>query len=550
MKNLLQNVELTSGHEQLEDFLDNASVGIHWVDESGTIVYANKAELSLLGYTAEEYIGHKIAEFHADQPVIETIFSKLLSRDPLNNHEARLRCKDGSIREVLISSNVYWQDDKFIHTRCFTRDITGRKKIEKLLRFLNRASEELTMLDTQEALDKIVKFIVPEYADWFTIDILKDGKVELAKLAHADPDKIGWAFKYREQNPVDLNDETYGSLGYVVKTKQAVLFSDITDEMVRASAKSPEELEILTNLTLKSAMVAPMIIKGEVTGAVSFLSSTDSKRYDEEDLNFARDFANRIALTLENGRLYEEAKKDIERRIELDRIKDEFLSMASHELKTPVTSLKAFTQVLQMTFEKEQNQKAVDLLSKMNKQIDKLNRLIFDLLDITKVDKGELKFDIEEFDFKKLVDEIIEEMQRTSQTHTIKVVQSDPATIEGDRNRIGQVITNLVSNGIKYSPNESEIIVSYSAGNESIKFCVQDFGIGIPGDEHSKIFSRFFRAHGKNKHNTFPGLGLGLYISSQIIKKHSGNMEFSSEEDKGSSFCFTLPIKQSSKKEK
>ena len=541
MKNHLQNVDLASGHEQLEEFLDNASVGIHWVDETGTIVYANKAELSLLGYTPEEYIGHKIAEFHADQPVIQTIFSKLLNKEQLHNHEARLCCKDGSIREVLISSNVYWQEDKFIHTRCFTRDITERKKIEKLLRFLNKASEELTMLDTQEALDKIVKFIVPEYADWFTVDIIKDGKVELAKLAHADADKVGWAFKYRQQNPVDLNDENYGSLGYVVKNKEAVLFPDITDEMIEASAKSPEELEILRNLTLRSAMVAPMIIKGEIMGAVSFLSCSTSKRYDEDDLNFARDFSNRIALTLENGRLYEEAKKDIERRIELDRLKDEFLSMASHELKTPVTSLKAFTQVLQMTFEKEKNYKAADLLSKMNKQIDKLNRLIVDLLDITKANKGELKFDIEDFNFNKLVEEIVEEMQRTTGTHTIKMELAGSEIIKGDRNRIGQVITNLISNAVKYSPNAYVIVVESSVDGNNVKLCVKDHGIGIPAEEQSKIFNRFYRAHGKNKHSTFPGLGLGLYISSEIIKKHSGDINFASEEDKGSTFCFTLP---------
>lgn len=545
MKNLLQDVELTSGHEQLEDFLDNASVGIHLVDENGTIVYANKAELNLLGYTADEYIGRNITEFHADAPVIQDIFSKLMNHEQLNNHEARLRCKDGSIREVLINSNVYWQQDKFVHTRCFTRDITSRKKIEKLLRFLNKASEELTMLDTQKALDQIVKFIVPEYADWFTIDILKGDKFELAKLAHADPDKIIWAKKYREQNPVDLKDETYGSMGYILKTKEAVLFSDITDEMIAASAKNAAELEILKNLTLKSAMVAPMITKGEIIGVISFLSSNSFNRYDEADLNFAKDFSNRIALTLENSRLYEEAKKDIERRIELDRIKDEFVSMASHELKTPVTSLKAFTQVLQMTFEKEENFKAADLLSKMNNQIDKLNHLIVDLLDITKVDKGEMIFDFEEFDFNKLVEVITEEVQRTTQTHCIKLHLLPAGIIMGDENRIGQVITNLITNAIKYSPASSEVIVESTADNQNVKLCVKDFGIGIPQDEQSKIFNRFHRVHGKNKHNTFPGLGLGLYISSQIIKKHTGTLMFDSIEDQGSTFCFTLPRKPS-----
>jgi PAS domain S-box-containing protein len=541
MKDISPGAAFNKGHEELEEFLNNATVGIHWVDESGTIVYANKAELELLGYTADEYIGHKISEFHADQPVIEAIFSKLLTHEQLNNYEARLRCKDGSIREVLISSNVYWQGDKFIHTRCFTRDITPRKKVEKLLRFLNKASEELaTTLDTQEALDKITNFIVPDYADWFSIDIVRNNTAELVKLAHADPDKMEWAKKYRENNPTDLQNDRYASIGYVVKTKEAVLIADITDEMMEASAKDAEQLQILKNLSLKSAMVTPMIIKGEIMGVVTFISNTSCK-YDQHDLNFAKDFANRIALTLENSRLYEEVKKDVERRIELDRIKDEFLSMASHELKTPVTSLKAFTQILQMTFEKEENAKAVDLLSKMDKQVDKLNRLIVDLLDITKVDKGELIFEAEDFNFDQLAQEIVEEMQRTTKTHSIKVHVGADVIVNGDRNRVGQVITNFISNAIKYSPDATEIVVQSSVENEQVKFCVKDFGLGIPADEQSKIFTRFFRAHSKSKHNTFPGLGLGLYISSEIIKKHSGTISFESVEGEGSTFCFELP---------
>lgn len=543
MKVLYQQDAGINSFETLEEFLDNATVGIHLVDADGIILYANKAELELLGYTKEEYIGRSITEFHADKESIENIFSRLSSKEQLNNHEARLRCKDGSIRHVLISSNVYWNDNKFIHTRCFTRDISGNKKTEKLLIFLNKASEELTTtLDTQEALDKIVKFIVPEYADWFTIDVLKDDNtVELLQMAHADPSKIEWARKYREQNPVDLADLTYGSIGYVLATGEATLFSKITDEMIEAAAKSEVELEILRNLSLKSAMTVPMRYKGKIIGIVSFLSSNVNNSYDEHDLNFAKDFANRIALTLENSRLYEEVKKDVERRIELDRIKDEFLSMASHELKTPVTSLKAFTQVLQMNFQKEQNTKAVDLLSKMNRQVDKLNRLIVDLLDITKVDKGELKFDEMDFDFNELAEEIVEEMQRTTQTHTIKLQLDQTIKIKGDRNRIGQVITNFLSNAIKYSPNAEEIIVRSSVDEKSVHFCVVDFGIGIPKEDQSNIFTRFYRVSGKNHQNTFPGLGLGLYISSEIIKKHSGTLNFSSDEEKGSEFCFMLP---------
>ena len=124
----------------LADFFENAAVGLHWVGPDGTIIRANRAELELLGYAKEEYIGRNIAEFHADPPVIEDILQKLSCGDTLHNYEARLRCKNGSIRNVLISSNVLWEDGKFVHTRCFTRDITELKRIRKRRSMRRRGS--------------------------------------------------------------------------------------------------------------------------------------------------------------------------------------------------------------------------------------------------------------------------------------------------------------------------------------------------------------------------------------------------------------------------
>ena len=120
----------------MRDFVENADVGMHRVGADGTILWANRAELDMLGVTAEEYIGHHIAEFHADKPVIEDILDRLAKAETLRNYEARLRCKDGAIREVLINSNVLWENDKFIHTRCVTRDITDRKRVEERARTL------------------------------------------------------------------------------------------------------------------------------------------------------------------------------------------------------------------------------------------------------------------------------------------------------------------------------------------------------------------------------------------------------------------------------
>lgn len=140
------------------------------------------------------------------------------------------------------------------------------------------------------------------------------------------------------------------------------------------------------------------------------------------------------------------------------------------------------------------------------------------------------------------LDKLQDLLDALGEAHTINYKLADSAIITGDRNCIGQVITNLMSNAIKYSPGADEILVSCAIIKENVKICVEDFGFGIPSNYQSKIFERFFRANHDSKQNTFPGLGLGLYISSQIIKKHAGNIEFHSVDNIGSTFCFTLPL--------
>jgi len=239
--------------------------------------------------------------------------------------------------------------------------------------------------------------------------------------------------------------------------------------------------------------------------------------------------------------------RDINKRRELEIQKDEFIGIASHELKTPVTSIKGYTQVLQNRFQKEGNIKAVELLARMDGQVNKLTSLIGDLLDSTKIEGGKLQFHEGYFDFSELVIDIIDEMQQTTTKHTLIKKLAPTKTVYGDRDRIGQVITNFISNAIKYSPHSKKIVITTLGDKESVTLRVQDFGVGVPKEKQKKVFDRFFRVSGLNQ-DTYAGLGLGLYIAGEIVKRHSGRIWVESSGKKGSTFCFSLPIKKGMRK--
>lgn len=239
--------------------------------------------------------------------------------------------------------------------------------------------------------------------------------------------------------------------------------------------------------------------------------------------------------------------RDVSARMELEAQKDDFIGIASHELKTPVTSIKAYTQILQKRFEKYGDETAIQNLAKMSLQINKLNTLIGDLLDVTKIETGKIVFNEVMFDFDDLMKETLEDVQLTSDKHNIKLSGALKMQVYADRERIGLVLVNLLTNAIKYSPRAKEVIVHLSKDKSSVFVSVQDFGIGIPEESLHTVFDRFFRVK-TPKGDTFPGLGLGLYISAEIIKRHEGKMWIKSKVGKGSIFYFSIPIKRKNKK--
>ena len=220
--------------------------------------------------------------------------------------------------------------------------------------------------------------------------------------------------------------------------------------------------------------------------------------------------------------------------------KDEFIAITSHELKTPLTSLKAFNQVIQIRMKKFDQADALDIADKMSIQIDRLNNLINDLLAISLLDTGKLKINKSRFDFDEFVYSSIENMKLIHPGFRLVVEGRTGKKIYADRDRLEQVVINLISNAIKYSPRSKKVLIKLECDETSVMVHVKDYGIGIPKSDQSKIFERFYRVE-RPLHEGASGFGLGLYIASEALKKQKGRLWVDSKVGKGSTFSFMLP---------
>lgn len=235
--------------------------------------------------------------------------------------------------------------------------------------------------------------------------------------------------------------------------------------------------------------------------------------------------------------------RDITEHKLLEQRKDEFIAMASHELKTPLTSLKLFMGVLQRRFKKQGEVQYLEQLRKIDTQVNTLTELINDMLDVSRIQVGKLVMRVEQFNLSQLIRETAENMQGTLNTHEIRIEVEEDVEVSGDQERIGQVLINLLTNAIKYSPQANLLIVRLTKNQEDAIVSVQDFGIGIDKAHQQKIFERFYQVTGPLE-KTFPGLGIGLYISNEIIKRHHGQMWVESEKGHGATFSFTIPLRK------
>lgn len=637
--------QLQESLEQLTDFFQNATIGLHWVGPDGLILDANQAELDLLGYEREEYVGHSIRDFHADEDVIDDILTRLQTGENLRDCPARLRCKDGTIREVLLDSSVMWKDGEFVHTRCFTRDVTDRNRAEAKLReqeqrtrnvlesitdaffavdsewrftYVNSQAERLLGGKASDLLGRVIwneypglngsaferayreaaerlatRSVTSYYADhdrWYeahaypTTDgisvyfrdvserkrneaILAAQKRALELLVNGAPlsdvldalcEVIEGHGRQRLIATVLLVDDdgrlrstagrrapaaytdaidgvpigpTVGSCGTAAYRREQVIVSDIATDPLWEGYR-----ELALENGLKACWSTPIFSSAnQVLGTFAVYTGHPSYPTSSQ-LSLIEVLARTAGIAIERRR-DEEALRVADRR------KDEFLATLAHELRNPLAPIRTGLEVMKLS--QDDPETIEEIRETMERQTQQLITLVDDLLDVSRITRG--KFDLKKCDITlaSVIQSALEASQPfiTEAGHELSVsIPDTPIHLNADPHRLAQVVSNLLNNAAKYTPNGGHISLTVTTSNDSAIVSVTDTGIGIPVDMQQSIFEMFTQIdHLADK--AYAGLGIGLTLVRSLVEMHEGEITVESQgHNQGSTFNVRLPL--------
>jgi signal transduction histidine kinase len=414
--------------------------------------------------------------------------------------------------------------------------------------FLAEASQVLaSSLEYETTLQSIVQLATPTLADVCIVDVLEpDGSVRRVASAHADPVVDEWLRSLRQNPPLDLDGSH--PTARTLRTGEASFYPDLRwapltatgAQLVSADPDIVAPPSIADTLVFTSGLVVPLIARTGLLGALTCLT-TGERHLSAADLSLAEDLGRRCALAMDNARLYREARDAIS-------VRDEFLSVAAHELKTPLTSLRGYAQLLVRDFERSSAvdpQRSKRSASTILLQADKLSRLIAQLLDVSRIQAGKLAIDSKLTNLAELLCQAVDGVRSQTPQHTFSV-KADPVEATVDPLRLEQVVANLLDNAIKYSPDGGQIDVELREGQGgSATIAVRDRGLGIPIDDREHIFDRFYQGHDRTSLTGIAGMGLGLYISRQIIELHGGTIRAEFPAGGGTRFVVRVPAEAS-----
>jgi PAS domain S-box-containing protein len=562
--------QLRDNQRQLELALEAAGMGAwSWNIQTGEVSWSPSLE-PLHGFAPGTF-GGTYSDFDAlvhpeDRRRVDEAVARTLATGEPYRVEFRVVWRDGSVHWIAGRGQVVY-DEGGAPLRLFGLGISidARKQAEEerailfanerrareqaeaandRLAFLTEATTALAAsLDYETTLASIVRLALDYFADWCSIYLVDEaGARSWAASLTRDPAKQHYVEELHHDYPPERLPSTLVSR--VLTSGEPGLVPVVDEAFMYAVAVDERHVEIFKAIGPSSYMVVPLLLHGATRGVLVLAITGSGRVYDEADLALAQELARRAVVAIEQARLYsaeQRARAEAEQAV---RARDVFISVAAHELRTPLTALLGQVQLLQRRAAREnhlipRDQQTIETVAAQARRLD---TLVLAMLDVARIEQGQLRLDLATLDLRELARRVVAEVQPTLERHTIGYAAPDaPAPVRGDALRLEQVVQNLLGNAVKYSPGGGQIHLRLELLGDEVAFSVRDEGMGIPAGALPSLFERFFRAENVDNRK-ISGLGIGLYVVREIVARHGGAIDVQSTEGQGSTFTIRLPL--------
>lgn len=543
---------------QLAAIFETSPVGLAFLDAEQRFVAINPALAEINGLSPSEHVGQRVAEVFADSDanfvaLCEQIYA---TGQPFVSQSLPVYAPGRRDRSPGYY-NVYYlptvdANGQVESLLAYVLDVTERFRLEESQRFLAEASKVLVLsLDYQTTLANIAQLTIPQLADWCTVHMVDEtGTTRPLAITHGDPQKIAWAEELQRRYPYDPNNPR--GVPQVIRTGRSELYTEISEELLLASARDPEHLKLLQEVGFSSVIIVPLQAQGRILGAISLIAAESGRRYDAVDLALAEELGRRAAFAVDHAQLYAAAQRDRanseaarEAAEAANRVKDEFLAVLSHELRSPLNPILGWAKLLRTrSFDAATTERALETIDR-NAKLQA--QLIEDLLDVSRILQGKLSLQVGAVDLTQAIAAALETVRLAAQAKDIQIhthFAEGVNRVAGDASRLQQVIWNLLTNAVKFTPVQGQVDIYLTQVESEAEIQIRDSGKGISPEFLPYVFD-YFRQEDGTITRQFGGLGLGLAIVRHLVEAHGGTIRaVSLGENQGATFIIRLPLSQ------
>ena len=503
-------------------------------DLRGNITYWNEAAEEMWGWKAAEVLGRHVVDVapaESVRPRAAAILAGVAAGERWVGEFLAVH-RDG--REIPIILNLGPLQDAAGHgvgTVAVCSDITAQKRAEEVQRFLAEAGSILALsLDHEKILASLARLAVPTLADWCFVDVVDgDGSIRRVASAHADPEKDALARELM-RHPRCPSGPTVSAR--VIRSGQTWWMPEITDASLAQMSAHPEHLRILRALGLQSGIAVPLVARGRTLGVLRFATCRGGRRYGPDDVRLTEELARRVALAIDNARLYDQAQSALAAR-------ERVLRVVSHDLRNPLSAVLAHADILLAAPDAPEEARR-QWAGTIRGAAGQMARMIGDLLDASQLEDGRLSVEPGVHAPRPLAVEAVQMLRPLAAERDLRLSHDAPddlPAVRADRERILQVLSNLLGNAIRFTPPGGAVTLSVRAADGEVRFTVADTGPGIAADEAERIFEPFWRGADAAR----DGLGLGLSIARGLVEAHGGRIWAEGAPGGGAALHFTLP---------